>query len=185
MKMVNGKVGILQEGGGNSPGAIHGPAPRRGLHGDVAAMGRWLDLRWVRAGRAVPFFPWAPDALGRRGLRRATAPGSPAVNDRAHRADALVADVLIGINGDNTARVLPAGVQRAKVKEEQCGFVAPIGVALSRPTRWARRRPGCYPPGGSRKASRVNPEDTQHATLRRCGSTAKPTVGAGRRHGHC
>ena len=52
--------------------------------------------------------------------------------------------------------------KRAKVKEEQRGFVAPIGVALSRPTRRARRQPGCYPPGGSQKASRVNPADTQH-----------------------
>ena len=58
-----------------------------------------------------------------RRTRVRSRPGSPAADDRANHGDALVVDVPIGMDGDNAPPVLPAGVQRAKVKEEQCGFV--------------------------------------------------------------
>ncbi len=73
--------------------------------------------------------------------------GDALVANHAHRAGALVVDGLIGMDGDNAPRVLPAGVRRAKLKGEQGGFVVARGTASSVPARRARRGPGRDPPG--------------------------------------
>ena len=127
-----------------------------------------------------------------RGLR--SPQGAAGQRRRAHRLVLTIAriapmrssvDVLVGMNGDDTPRVFPAGVQGAKVKEEQRGLAASGGVALVHAGPAGALPPEPRPAGPRPENAPGRPRThAQHALCDGADDPRNPPSFAGRRHGH-